>query len=79
MDEGDLASAGGVQAGEDDVPDREVTSDPQIWTNLKFYRDGLIGGPLLLNNSQATLGRSFSQPRARLIVHLFMSNNRTQR
>ena len=32
VDEGDLGSAGGVQAGEDEVPDGEVTSDPEICT-----------------------------------------------
>ena len=40
---------------------------------LVLYRDGLKGGPVLLTNSQARPVRYFSQPRARLMVHLCTS------
>ena len=34
-----------------------------------MYINALKGGPVLLSNSQAGLGRNFSQPRAHLLVN----------
>ena len=48
------------------------SSVQNLMVSFFVYRDGLKVEPVLLSNSQAGPGRNFSQPRARLIAHLFI-------
>ena len=65
MDEGDLGSAGGVQAGEDEVPDGEVTSDPEICT----VEICLIGSSAVLGNME-NMVQKCTHVQVHRVIHL---------